>query len=163
MNMNGKDENQIISLKNPIHFLAVGFGSGLSPIAPGTCGTVAGIAVYLIFCWLPISYYLIVLAVLTLLGFWFCSVTEKKLKGQDPPSIVWDEIVGYMITMIAVPINWRWIILGFIFFRIFDIWKPWPVSWADNKIHGGFGIMLDDIFAGIYSLVLLQFIILICG
>jgi phosphatidylglycerophosphatase A len=71
---------------------------------------------------------------------------------------VWDEIVGYLITMAAAPSGWLWIVLGFVLFRLFDILKPWPVSLADKKLHGGFGVMLDDVIAGLYALLVLQLI-----
>ena len=73
--------------------------------------------------------------------------------------IVWDEIVGYLITMIAVPLDWRWMLAGFILFRLFDTWKPWPISWADKRLSGGFGIMFDDVLAGIFALLALHFLV----
>jgi phosphatidylglycerophosphatase A len=75
---------------------------------------------------------------------------------EDPSAVVWDEIVGYMITMVAAPQGWEWLVLGFILFRIFDIWKPWPIKWADQKLHGGFGIMVDDVIAGLFSFAIIQ-------
>ena len=150
-------------LKNPWHFLSLGFGSGLLPFMPGTWGTVAAIPVYLIICWLPTNYYLLIVALATIFGFWLCGHTARALETHDHPSIVWDEIVGYLLTMTAVPIKWNWIVLGFILFRIFDIWKPWPIKWVDNRIRNGIGIVLDDLLAGVYAWLLLHFIILSCG
>lgn len=95
---------------------------------------------------------------MTLFGIWLCGVSANELGIHDPAGIVWDEIVGYLVTMIAAPAGWKWIIIGFILFRIFDIWKPWPVNWADKKLEGGLGIMLDDVIAGIYALIILQLI-----
>lgn len=150
-------------LKNPIHFLALGFGSGLSPIMPGTCGTIAAIPIYLMICYLPTTYYLTIFIIMTIAGFWLCGVTSKHLKTYDHPSIVWDEIVGYLLTMFAIPVAWNWIIIGFVLFRVFDIWKPWPIGWMDKHIRNGIGIVVDDLMAAIYAWILLQFIVWSCG
>ncbi|WP_422136842.1 phosphatidylglycerophosphatase A [Endozoicomonas sp. ALD040] len=144
--------------KNPVHFLAFGLGSGLSPVAPGTFGTVAAIPFYLMFQYLPLWNYFLILAVSIVLGIWLCGKTSKDLGVHDHPGIVWDEFVGYWITMLAAPRGWEWVLVGFILFRIFDIWKPWPIGWLDKRVHGGLGIMIDDIVAGIFALVCLQVI-----
>ncbi|MEE9551479.1 MAG: phosphatidylglycerophosphatase A, partial [Gammaproteobacteria bacterium] len=102
--------------------------------------------------------YLPVVAGLLVIGIYLCEKTAKDLKVHDHSAIVWDEIVGYLITMIAAPIGWLWILLGFMLFRLFDIWKPWPIGWVDRRVSGGFGIMLDDVIAGLYGLVILQII-----
>ncbi|MGI9282887.1 MAG: phosphatidylglycerophosphatase A family protein [Endozoicomonas sp.] len=144
--------------KNPVHFFAFGLGSGLSPVAPGTFGTVAAIPFYLMFQYLPLWNYLLVLAVSIVLGIWLCGKTSRDLGVHDHPGIVWDEFVGYWITMLLAPSGWEWVLIGFILFRIFDIWKPWPIGWLDRKVHGGLGIMIDDIIAGIFALISLQLI-----
>ncbi|MGI9275791.1 MAG: phosphatidylglycerophosphatase A family protein [Endozoicomonas sp.] len=144
--------------KNPIHFLAFGLGSGLAPKAPGTFGTLAAIPFFLIFQQLPLWNYLLVLLVSTVLGIWLCDRTSKDLGVHDHPGIVWDEFVGYWITMIAAPKGWLWVILGFVLFRLFDIWKPWPISWLDRRVHGGLGIMVDDIVAGGFAFLCLQLV-----
>ncbi|WP_257292455.1 phosphatidylglycerophosphatase A [Endozoicomonas sp. ONNA1] len=144
--------------KNPVHFFAFGLGSGLSPVAPGTFGTVAAIPFYLMFQYLPLWNYFLVLVVSIVLGIWLCGKTSKDLGVHDHPGIVWDEFVGYWITMLAAPCGWEWVLTGFILFRIFDIWKPWPIGWLDKKVHGGLGIMIDDIVAGIFALIFLQVI-----
>ncbi|WP_263081873.1 phosphatidylglycerophosphatase A [Endozoicomonas sp. Mp262] len=143
-------------LKNPIHFLAFGLGSGLSPKAPGTVGTIAAIPFYLFLQHLPLGQYLLLIAIASLVGIWLCGQTSKDLGVHDHPGIVWDEFCGFWITMIAAPSGWPWILLGFMLFRIFDIWKPWPIGWLDARVGGGFGIMADDIIAGFYALALLQ-------
>ncbi|HCD03701.1 MAG TPA: phosphatidylglycerophosphatase A, partial [Methylophaga sp.] len=89
-------------------------------------------------------------------GIWICQQAVNWLKQDDPSAVVWDEIVGYLITMIAAPAGWQWMLLGFVLFRLFDIWKPWPISLADRKLHGGFGIMLDDVIAGVFAAMVLQ-------
>ena len=144
-------------LKHPIHLLSLGFGSGLSPYAPGTMGTLVAIPLYLLIATQPLAIYLGIILLGFLLGIYFCHVTSNALGVHDHPGIVWDEIIGFWITMIAVPvINWQWILAGFVLFRFFDIVKPWPVKVADKRITGGFGIMFDDVLAGIYALICMQ-------
>jgi phosphatidylglycerophosphatase A len=145
---------QRISLKNPLHFLAFGFGSGLAPKAPGTFGTLAAIPLVVLlsfYCSLPI--YLGLCVLFSVVGIWICGRTANDMQVHDDSSIVWDEVVGMMITMVAVPLNWQTMLAGFILFRLFDIIKPWPISYLDKHVHGGFGIMADDVLAGIFSLV----------
>ena len=147
-------------LKNPIHFLAFGFGSGLSPKAPGTFGTLAAIPIYLaLIQYVNSSLYLVIVVLLSLLGFWLCGKTAKDFGVHDHPGIVWDEIVGFLITMFQAPLGWVWVLIGFALFRVFDILKPWPINWLDKKVEGGVGIMLDDILAGIFAWVVLQIIV----
>jgi phosphatidylglycerophosphatase A len=141
---------------SPIHFLAFGFGSGLSLKAPGTMGTLAAIPLYLLLAHLPLLGYLLVLAVMSVVGIWLCGESSRRLGVHDHGGIVWDEFAGFLLTMTAAPQGWAWIALGFTLFRLFDIWKPWPVRIADRKIHGGLGIMLDDLLAGVYAWLLLQ-------
>ena len=146
-------------LKNPIHFLALGFGSGLMPKAPGTFGTLAAIPVYIILSQLDLWLFISITAVISILGILICDYTSKALGVHDHSGIVIDEIAGYLITMIAIPFNWKWMLIGFILFRFFDILKPWPISWLDKQVKGGFGIMIDDILAGLFSLICLHLII----
>ena len=143
-------------LLHPVHFLSLGFGSGLAPKAPGTFGTLAAILPYLLLQNLGVSTYILVLVVGFLLGIYLCQSTADILQVHDHPAIVWDEFIGYWLTMVAAPKGWVWILLGFILFRIFDIWKPWPIKRIDNSVKGGLGIMLDDILAGLFSLLILQ-------
>ncbi len=146
-------------LKNPIHLLALGFGTGCAPKMPGTIGTLVGVLFYLPMVYLSWPIYIGVTIVLFLLGIWLCEVTANDLGVHDHGGIVWDEILGFLITMTAVPSDWRFVVLGFVLFRLFDIWKPWPISWLDSKVSGGLGIMVDDVLAGIYALIVLQIII----
>lgn len=143
-------------LKNPVHGLAFGFGSGLVPKAPGTAGTVMAIPLYLLFAQLPLFEYAILLVVTFLIGVYLCHKTAKDLDVHDHPGIVWDEFVGYWITMLAAPVGWYWIVVGFVLFRIFDVLKPWPISWLDKHVHGGFGIMIDDVLAGFMALAVMN-------
>lgn len=134
--------------RRPHHWIAFGLGSGLSPWAPGTVGTLAAIPLYLLLAPLPLAAYLIVLALLASIGVWACEQTARDLGCEDPSSIVWDEFVGYMLTMTAAPAGWVWVLAGFAAFRLFDIWKPWPIRAAEAVRPPGVGIMLDDLLAG---------------
>lgn len=146
-------------LKNPIHFLALGFGSGLMPKAPGTFGTLAAIPVYFLCKDLSLFHYLLFVSLVSVAGVFICQYTSNALKVHDHPGIVIDEFAGYFITMIAIPFSWQWVLLGFVLFRLFDIVKPWPISFLDKKVHGGFGIMIDDILAGLFSLAIMHIIL----
>jgi len=140
-------------LKNPVHFLSLGFGSGLSPYAPGTFGTLAAIPLYLLIQPLSTVWYLLITLVALIAGIYLCEQTAKALGVHDHSGIVWDEIVGFFITMYAVPLDWKWILAGFLLFRFFDIVKPWPIKWIDARVTGGIGIMLDDVVAGLFALI----------
>ena len=148
-------------LKRPVCFLGLGFGSGLAPKAPGTFGTLAAIPIYWLMKDLPLSLYLSLTIVAFIAGIWICQQSADWLGKEDPSAVVWDEIVGFLITMIAVPSGWQWLLAGFVLFRLFDIWKPWPISWADQRLHGGFGIMVDDVIAGLFAGFCLQAVIYI--
>lgn len=141
---------------NPIHLLAFGFGSGAAPKAPGTWGTLAAVLIYWPLSQLSPEHYLLMLLVTSVMGIYICGQTARDLGVHDHGSIVWDEFVGFWITMFAAPVGWVWVVVGFVLFRFFDIIKPWPISWIDKKITGGFGIMLDDVIAGVMAAVVLQ-------
>ncbi|MEX1199178.1 MAG: phosphatidylglycerophosphatase A [Methylophaga sp.] len=145
-------------IKRPAVLLACGLGAGLIPKAPGTFGTLAAIPLFLWMQHLNMLSYLLITVAFFVLGIWISAEAIKIFHRDDPSEVVWDEVVGFLITMIAAPAGWQWLVLGFVLFRIFDIWKPWPVSLADQKLHGGLGIMLDDVIAGVYALVVLQLI-----
>lgn len=143
-------------LRNPVHVLAFGFGAGLSPRAPGTAGTVLGVFIYLALAPLALEYYVAVCGILFLAGTWICGKTARDLAVHDHGGIVFDEIVGFLVAMIALPPAWPWILAGFLLFRVLDIVKPWPIGWLDRRVRGGFGIMLDDLLAGLAAWALLQ-------
>lgn len=144
--------------RDPGHLLALGFGSGLSPVAPGTCGTFVGVGLYLLLARLGMPGFVIVVTLLAGAGVWLCGRTARKLAVHDHPAIVWDEVVGYQVAMIGAPAGWVWILLGFGLFRLFDIAKPWPVSALDRGLRGGAGIMLDDLAAGLMAACSMQLI-----
>jgi phosphatidylglycerophosphatase A len=149
---------QRLSLSNPIHFLALGFGTGLAAKAPGTFGTLAAIPLYLLLSQFSLGWYLGATLLCVASGIYICDRAAKDMGVHDHGAIVWDEVAGLLITMIAAPAGWLWLALGFCLFRFFDIVKPWPIRWLDAKVHGGFGIMADDVLAGIFALICLQLV-----
>lgn len=150
----------IAILRNPVHLLAFGFGSGLSPKAPGTVGTLVAIVPYLLFSQLPLPAYLLILLFSFGLGIYLCGKSAELLGVHDHGGIVWDEFVGFWITMLVAPQGWVWILLGFLLFRFFDILKPFPISYLDKQLGGGLGIMMDDAVAGTFAWFCLQLIAL---
>ncbi len=145
---------------NPIHFLAFGLGSGAVSKASGTFGTVVAIIpFFFVLRYLSTTQYLVMLVITSLFGIFLCHKTAKDLGLHDHSGIVWDEFVGFWVTMFLAPKSWLYIILGFILYRFFDILKPWPISWLDKHVNGGFGIMIDDIFAGVVAFVVIQLLI----
>ncbi|MEQ1580503.1 MAG: phosphatidylglycerophosphatase A [Steroidobacteraceae bacterium] len=138
-------------LRDPVHLVAFGFGTGLSPYAPGTFGTLVGIPFVLLMAPLGLAAQLGVVFVGFLLGIYVCGESARRLGVHDHGGIVWDEVVGYAVTMLAVPAEPLWMLAGFALFRLFDIWKPWPIREADHSLKGGLGIMLDDVLAGIFA------------
>ncbi len=143
-------------MKRPLMWLATGFGAGLSPLAPGTAGSLVGVLFYLAMAGLPLPLYLALVLVLAIIGIWVCERAGRALAVADHPSIVWDEIVGLLIAMAATPPSWQGLVSGFALFRLFDILKPWPVGRIDRSVKGGLGVMLDDVMAGLYALACLQ-------
>ena len=159
--MTERKEPHFKMLLNPAHFLSLGFGSGFSPIAPGTAGTAITIPIFWLMSPLEPLHYLAVVFVMFLVGVWVCEITTRYLGVHDHGAIVWDEVVGYLLTMAMVPAELSWMIVGFFVFRLFDIWKPWPTRDIDRRVHGGLGIMLDDVMAAVYSSMTMQLILYI--
>lgn len=143
-------------LRSPAQMLAFGFGSGLSPVAPGTAGTVAAVPLYLLLAMLPLPAYLLAVLLAGVAGIWICGRASRELGVHDHPGIVWDEFVGFWIAAIALPPDPVWIGVAFVLFRIYDIFKPWPISWLDREVEGGTGIMVDDVAAGLLALATVQ-------
>lgn len=142
-------------LAHPAGWLALGFGSGLSPVAPGTLGSLAALLPWFALRELALPLYASAVGLAFALGVWACGWALRAVRVEDPGCVVWDEFVGQWIALAPLLVlpraGWVWILCGFILFRLFDIVKPWPVSWADRKIGGGLGVMLDDAIAGIYA------------
>ncbi|PTS85982.1 phosphatidylglycerophosphatase A [Pseudomonas sp. HMWF032] len=145
--------------RNPWHFLAFGFGSGTLPKAPGTWGSLVALPFIPLLQMLPDWGYWLMLGATMLFGFWLCGKVADDLRVHDHEGIVWDEMVGMWITLWLVPHGWGWLLLGFLLFRVFDILKPWPIRWVDRHVHGGVGIMLDDVLAGVFAWMALQLIV----
>lgn len=143
-------------LAHPAGWIASGLGSGLSPIAPGTVGSAAALIPWLGLRDLPWPLCLVVIASAFALGVWASDIVIERLRIEDPGVIVWDEFVGQWIALLPLlwmARDWRWMLVAFVLFRLFDIWKPWPVSWADRCVKGGLGVMLDDVIAGFYAAI----------
>ena len=142
--------------RDPVHFLAFGFGAGAVPKAPGIAGTVVAVVLYIPLAELSLPLYSLFLVTGFILGIWLCGRIAAEIGVHDHGGIVWDEFVGYWLTMFMAPAGWVWILAGFVFFRLFDILKPWPVKWVDSRVKGGLGIMLDDVIAGIIAALCIQ-------
>jgi len=142
-------------LTDPVHFLAFGFGTGLAPFAPGTFGSIPGLILF----WLTLDFGLYVqlgiAAAMTLAGIWICGESARRIGVHDHGGIVWDEIVGMYVTLLVAPVTVVGFALAFVLFRVMDIVKPWPIRDLDHSIHGGLGIMLDDLAAALYAALLL--------
>jgi phosphatidylglycerophosphatase A len=142
-------------LTDPVHLVAFGFGLGLSPIAPGTVGTLLGV----VLAWLTLDLDLIVqigiAAAMFAAGIWICGNSSRRLGQHDPGGIVWDEIAAMYATLLVAPASITAWILAFGLFRAFDIVKPWPIRELDHRLGGGLGIMLDDLVAALYAAILL--------
>jgi len=143
-------------LRHPAGWIASGFGVGFAPVAAGTFGTLAALVPWWWLRELPLPYYALVLIAAFALGIWAAQWVIRTTHIEDPSVVVWDEFVGVWIALAAAPRGWIWLLAGFALFRLFDIWKPWPVRWADRELHGGLGAMLDDALAGLLALLVLQ-------
>ena len=150
-------------LRDPVHLLALGFGAGLVPVAPGTAGTVVGVLIDPLLRPLGLELRILVVAVMAVAGIWICGASARRLGVHDHPAIVWDEIVGYLALMLLLPAGWTWALLGFAVFRLFDIWKPWPIRQLDHAVGGGLGIMLDDIAAAAWGALVLAAVFYAAG
>lgn len=144
--------------QDPLYFLAFGLGSGAMPFAPGTFGTLLAIPFYLLLQPLPLFAYIIFVIAFIIASSWISDRVSRDIHVHDHPGMCIDEFAGFFVTMINAPHGWGWIILGFLLFRLFDIWKPWPINVIDEKVHGGFGMVLDDIVAGIFAMIIIQIV-----
>ena len=145
-------------LKNPVHLLALGFGAGLAPRAPGTCGTALALPLAWMLLQAPWSWRLAVVVVAVAAGVWICGTSARQIGAHDHPGIVWDEIAAMLALTLAMPAGIGWLAAAFVLFRAFDIVKPWPIRDLDHRLTGGTGIMLDDLAAAAYTAACLWFV-----
>ncbi len=142
-------------LTDPVHFLAFGFGTGLAPFAPGTFGSLPGMLLF----WLTLGFgtyvQFVIAAAIAVAGVWICGASARRIGVHDHGGIVWDEIAGMYLTLLAAPVSVPGWILAFVLFRLMDIVKPWPIRDLDHRLRGGAGIMLDDLAAALYAAALL--------
>ena len=142
--------------RHPAHFFAFGFGSGLAPVAPGTFGTLAALPLYyLLAVFLSATQLYAVIALAAVAGIWFCGVAGRNIGVADHGGIVWDEIVAFWLVLAFTPVQPLWIAAAFGLFRLFDIWKPFPINWFDARLKNGFGVMFDDLLAAVYAIAVL--------
>ncbi|MEO6118092.1 MAG: phosphatidylglycerophosphatase A [Methylotenera sp.] len=145
--------------QHPAYFFGLGFGSGLTKKAPGTFGTLMGLPLF----WLIADYsfpiQLFIITVLFVIGIYFCSATGKAIGVADHGGIVWDEIVAIMLVLTFTPMQWQWWLAAFVLFRLFDIWKPFPIRQCDARLKNGFGVMFDDLLAAIYAIISLKIVL----
>jgi phosphatidylglycerophosphatase A len=146
-------------LSHPAHFCALGFGTGLAKKAPGTLGTLVGLPMFWLISGLDFYSQLAVIFALFLVGIYFCDKTGKALGVSDHGGIVWDEIVAIMLVLTVTHYQWQWWLAAFLLFRLFDIWKPAPIRQCDAKVKGGFGVMLDDLLAAVYTIISLKILL----
>lgn len=142
-------------LAHPLHFIALGFGTGLSRLAPGTVGTIVGFPLFMLLSPLDVALQWVIIALLFAFGCHVCDVAGRALGVPDHGGIVWDEIVAYCMVLMTVPHHWVWWLAAFAAFRFFDIVKPWPIGWLDKRFKNGFGVMVDDLMAAIYAVLVL--------
>lgn len=158
-----------ILLSSPAGWLACGFGSGLAPVAQGTFGSLAALLPWLLLRRLPLPAYVLVLLIAFGVGVWACGAANRALQVADHRSLVWDEFVGQWVALLpllvpglepATDAALAWSMLaGFALFRLFDVWKPWPIGWLDRRVKGGFGVMIDDLLAGVFAAVALALLV----
>ena len=147
-------------LATPAGWLACGFGSGLAPVAQGTFGSLAAILPWLLLRQYSLSLNLLVIAIGFVIGVWACDVAGRALGVDDHRSLVWDEFIGQWIALLpALMAPWWAIVLGFALFRLFDVWKPWPIRYFDRHLKGGLGVMVDDVIAGIFAAFVLKLVL----
>jgi phosphatidylglycerophosphatase A len=144
---------------HPYHFVALGFGAGLAPFAPGTFGTLLAVPIFLLLAPRldPIGL-LIVLGFMFLAGIWVCDRTGRDLGVPDHQAMVWDEVVAFMLVLFFTPPTLVWLVVAFLLFRLFDVLKPGPIRYIETRFRGGFGVMIDDLVAAFMTLICLALI-----
>lgn len=141
---------------DPRYFICYGLGSGLLPKMPGTWGTAMAVSVYCVLAKLPVIPYMLCIMLLGLYAISACDQLSKEIGVHDDPGMNIDEFIGYLVTMIGMPVTGWAVVLGFAYFRLFDIWKPWPIRWFDKNVGGGFGMIIDDVIAGLAAMIALH-------
>lgn len=141
-------------LAHPAHFLALGFGTGLSPKAPGTVGTLVAFPLFWLLLESPL--YWLWVGIFLAIGVWACGVAGRALGVHDHGGIVWDEVAAFLLVLPFAPVSLFGYVLAFALFRLFDIWKPFPIGWLDARVKGGLGVMLDDVLAAVFSIACLM-------
>lgn len=148
-------------LATPASWLACGFGSGLAPVAQGTFGSLAALLPWLLLRQYSLPLNVVVIVIGFAVGVWACDIAGRALGVDDHRSLVWDEFIGQWIALLpALVAPWWTIALGFALFRLFDVWKPWPIRYVDRHLKGGLGVMTDDVIAGIFAAVLLKLVLI---
>jgi phosphatidylglycerophosphatase A len=147
--------------RDPIYFMAFGLGSGAIPFAPGTFGTLLAIPFYLLLSPLPLVYYVLFVTAFIIFSSYISDRVSREIEVHDHAGMCIDEFAGFFVTMINAPHGWPWVVLGFALFRLFDIWKPWVIRTIDEKVHGGFGMVLDDVVAGLFGMVIINILALL--
>jgi phosphatidylglycerophosphatase A len=148
--------NLKLLFQHPAYFFGLGLGSGLAKKAPGTFGTIVGLPIFWLISAYGLPIQLFIITALFIIGIYFCNATGKILGVVDHGSIVWDEIVAMMLVLTFTPMQWQWWLVAFMLFRLFDIWKPYPIRQCDAKLKNGFGVMFDDLLAAIYAIISLR-------
>jgi phosphatidylglycerophosphatase A len=151
----GRPAIRKVAMRSASGLLAFGFGAGLSPVAPGTMGTLVAVPFALILKSLDAPLFWTALLLLFILGVAVCERVSRKLGVHDHGGIVWDEMVGYWLAVAFIPMQWQWLLAAFVLFRFFDIYKPWPIRQIDANVGGGFGIMIDDVLAALFTMIIL--------
>lgn len=154
---------------SPAGWLAGGFGAGLVPVAQGTAGSLVALAPWLLLRQLPIPLYALALVLAFALGVWACGVAGRAMGVADHRSLVWDEFVGQWVALAPLLVPRWWpadtttlalgMLAAFALFRLFDVWKPWPIRWLDRRVHGGLGVMIDDLLAGVFAALVLTVLV----
>ncbi|MDJ0928703.1 MAG: phosphatidylglycerophosphatase A [Gammaproteobacteria bacterium] len=151
MNLQGEQGLLRTVVRDPVHWLAFGFGAGLLPVAPGTWGSLVGLGLFLLLPPLPAVWLVGIVVAACVVGIGICGASSRRLGVHDHPGIVWDEIAGMLLVAATVPRTAAWLAAAFLAFRLFDVWKPWPIRDLDHSVSGGLGIMLDDVVAAVYA------------